>query len=66
MINIPDTIKELHPTISLSADYFFVQGVAFLRSISNGYDFRTVEHLSDYKKKYNEKSMLTGIKKSKH
>ena len=34
MINIPDTIKELHPTISLSADYFFVQGIAFLHSLS--------------------------------
>ena len=34
MIDILDTIKDLHPHINLSADYFFVQGISFLYSIS--------------------------------
>ena len=62
-IEIPDTIKDLHPHIHLSADYFFVQGIAFLHSISRGYNMRTVEQHSDYKRKYNKKDMLAGIKK---
>ena len=63
MVTIPDTIIELHPRVDLSADYFFVQGIGFLHSISGGYNFRTVEHLKDFKKKYTKKSMLNGIKK---
>ena len=50
MVDIPDTILELHPRIILSADYFFVQGITILHSISSGYSFCAVEHLKDYKK----------------
>ena len=44
MIDIPDTIKELHSKINLS--------VAFLHSTSRGYKYRTVKHYKDYKRKY--------------
>ena len=37
-VDIPETLKDLHPHVNLSADYFFVQGIAFLHSISCGYD----------------------------
>ena len=36
MIEIPDTIKDLHPKFHLSTDYFFVQGITFLHSIPRG------------------------------
>ena len=63
MIYIPDTIKELHPYVQLSVGYFFVQGVAFLHSISRGYTYRTVEHHNSYNKKYKNADMSKGIKK---
>ena len=63
MVDIPNTIKELHLSISLSVECFFVQGIAFLHSISNGYGFRMVEHLNDYKRKYNEKIMISRVKR---
>ena len=28
-VDIPSTINDLHPRISLSADYLYVQGIAF-------------------------------------
>ena len=49
-IEIPPTIKDLHSQIHSSADYFFVQGIAFLHSISRGCEFRTIEHHKDFKK----------------
>ena len=63
MIEIPDTIKDLHPGIHLSTDYFFVQGIAFLHSISRGYNYRTVEHHESYNKRYKQVDMAKGIKK---
>ena len=47
----------------LWASSIFVQGIAFLHSISRGYHFRTVEHHKDYRVKYNKHDMLKGIKK---
>ena len=63
MIEIPDIIKDLHPTVHLSAESFFVQGIAFLHSISRGYNYRTVEHHKSYNKKYKKADMAKGIKK---
>ena len=53
-VNIPDTLKDLHPHVNISADYFFVQGIAFLHSTSRGYDFRTTENIKDFGKEYNK------------
>ena len=61
-VDIPNTIKILHPRVNLSADFFFVQGIAFLHSISRGYDFRTIEHITDFGSKYNKRKMLKGVK----
>ena len=44
--------------------YFFVQGLAFLHTISRGYTFRTVEHLKSFKKKYTQVEMENGVKNS--
>ena len=62
-VDVPDTIKDLHPHINLSVDYFFVQGIAFLHSISEGYNFRTVEYIRNFGKKYNKAKMLEGVKR---
>ena len=59
-MDIPETIKDLHPTINLLADYFFIQGIAFLHTISRGYKFRTVECITDFQKKYDKLKMLKG------
>ena len=63
MIDIPDTIKDLHPNAHLSAGYLFVQGIAFLHSISRGYSYRTVEYNKSYSKKYKKADMAKEIKK---
>ena len=62
-VDIPDTLKDLHPTINLSADYFLIQGIAFLQTISRGYEFRTVECITDVRKQYKKSKMLKGIRK---
>ena len=41
---IPPMILDLHLTINMSADYFFVHGMVFLHNIPKGYMFRTIEH----------------------
>ena len=66
MVSIPDTIKELHPRVDFSANYFFVQGIDVLHNISSGYGFRTVVYLKDYKRKYNENIMLNVVKRCIH
>ena len=33
-VDVPDIIKNLYPNFNLLADYFVVQGIAFLHSIS--------------------------------
>ena len=60
-VGILETLKDLHPHIYLSADNFFVQGIAFLYSISRGYDFRTVGKIKDFGKWYSKLKMITGI-----
>ena len=40
-----------------------MQGIAFLHRISRGYNFRTVETIKDFGKRYSKSKMITGIKK---
>ena len=60
-VNIPNTIKDLHPNINLLAYFFFVQGTAFLYSVSECYGFRTVENIKNFGKKYDKTKMSMGI-----
>ena len=62
-VDIPDTLKDFHPTINFSANYFFIQGIAFLHTISRGYEFRTVECITDFRKRYDKSKMLKVIRK---
>ena len=43
LVEISATILDLHPTVTLSMDYVFIQGIPMLYSILSGYKFRTIE-----------------------
>ena len=62
-MEIPGTIKDLHPKVHLSADYSFVQGITFLQIISRWYTYRTVECHTKYNKKYKKVDMVKGIRR---
>ena len=57
-VDIPNTIRDLHAIINLSVDYFVVQGILFLHSVSQDYDSRTVECIKYFEKKYNNYKIL--------
>lgn len=40
---IPPTILDHHPTVNISGDFMFVQGMPFLHTISSCYKFRTIQ-----------------------
>ncbi|KAI2499682.1 Reverse transcriptase (RNA-dependent DNA polymerase) [Fragilaria crotonensis] len=46
-VQIPAPILEHHSDITLCVDFFFVQGVGFLHTISRGIGFRTVAPVAD-------------------
>ena len=50
LVEIPETILDLHPSLALSIDYVYVQGIPMLHSISSGYRFRTIEAVRDQNK----------------
>jgi hypothetical protein len=54
---IPKSILDHHQYIALAVDFFYVNGVAFLHSISHGYKFRTVQSTRNRSKK----TMLDGL-----
>ena len=43
LVEISATILDLHPTVTLSMDYVFIQGIPMLYSILSGYKFRIIE-----------------------
>ena len=58
VVPIPTSILASHPTITICMDFFFVQGLTFLHSISRGYQFRTVQSTPNRSKK----TILDGFK----
>lgn len=61
-VDVLETLKDLHPHVNIFA-IFFVKGISFLHSISRGYDFRTIEIIKDFGRKYSKVHMLKGMKK---
>ena len=57
---LPPTVAELHTFVTLSFNYFFVQGIPFLHTISRDFFFRTCEPLRG-KCKANKQDMLMGL-----
>ena len=47
---LPSYIMEHHQQITLYEDFFFVQGIPFLHTISNKLNFRTATHVTDRQK----------------
>ena len=62
-VEVSDTVRDLPATKKMTADYSFIQGIAFLRSISQGYNFCTVECIKDFRTKYNNSKTLKSIRK---
>ncbi|KAI2509415.1 Reverse transcriptase (RNA-dependent DNA polymerase) [Fragilaria crotonensis] len=46
-VPLPPPIAEHHCNVTLCVDFFFVQGIAFLHTISRGIGFRTVSQVAD-------------------
>lgn len=59
-IDIPRVIRDTHPEVTISIDYFYVIRISFLHSISKHFCFRTAESLKS-KAKANKIDMLHGI-----
>jgi hypothetical protein len=49
-VPLPTPILEHHMDVTLCVDFFFVQGIAFLHTISRNIDFRTVSYVADRNK----------------
>jgi len=62
-VPISKTILDFHPNDILSMDYFYVQGVPFHHSISNGYRYRNTILLRG-KQKVNKKKRKKNVRKS--
>ena len=60
-IRIPRTITDTHPTVDISADFLFIQCVAFLHTISRGFEFRTIQMIQS--RKANTNDMKNGLKR---
>ena len=56
-VPIPSYITEHHSNVTLCIDYFFVQGIPFLHSISKIVQFHTISAVKDRKKP----NMLTDV-----
>ena len=63
-IRIPVTITDIHPTVDISVDFPFIQCVAFLHTISRGFEFRTIEMIQS--RKVNTNDMKNGLKRVIH
>ena len=62
--SIPNGILTKHRKVHLMVDYMFVQGIQFLTTISNKFNYRTVEALPySYKKGAKKDDILSGINK---
>jgi hypothetical protein len=49
-VPLPPPIREHHMDVTLCVDFFFVQGIAFLHTISRNIGFRTVSYIADRNK----------------
>jgi hypothetical protein len=49
-VPLPNAIREHHSNVTICVDFFFVQGLCFLHTISRGIGFRTVSRVPDRNK----------------
>ena len=62
LIDIPREVVKAQQFVNLSADYFFIQGIPVLHTISRNFNFRTVEFLIN-KQKATVEDTREGIKR---
>ena len=62
LVEILETILDLHPSLVLPMDYVYVQGIPMLHSISSRYKFRTIEAIRD-KSKPNKSNLVRSASK---
>jgi acetolactate synthase regulatory subunit len=61
-VPLPASIREHHNNVTLCVDFFFVQGLIFMHTISRGIGFRTVSRVNDR----NKPTILKEIKAVLH
>ena len=57
---LPQTTRDFHSKVTLCVDFFYVNGIPLLHTISRSFKFRTVEEVNDR----NKRTMLNGIMKA--
>ena len=60
ILAIPDDILDLHKNITLCIDFFFVDGITFLTTVSRDIRFITVEYMND---RVLQKSVVPSIRR---
>ena len=61
-VPIPQTIRDLHTNVTLCADFFYVQGLVFLLTVSRNLKFPTVGHVKNRSKR----TMVEGINRTRN
>ena len=60
ILPLPQTIRDFHSKVTLCVDFFYVNGIPILHTISRSFKFRTVEETSDR----SLRAMVNGIMKA--
>ena len=60
MIPLPQTTRDFHSKVTLCVDFFYVNGIPLLHTISRSFKFRRVEETSNR----NQRTILEGIMKA--
>ena len=61
-VPLPTTISDLHRNVTLCVDFFYVQGLVFLLSVSRGLKFHTVGHA----KSRSKRTMVDGVNRTRN
>ena len=57
LVPLPQTTRDFHSKVTLCVDFFYVNGIPLLHTISRSFKFRTVEETSDR----SQRTMVSGI-----
>ena len=61
-VPVPQTIRDLHTNVTLCVDFFYVQGLVFLLTVSRNLKFHTVGHV----KSRSKRTMVEGINRTRN
>ena len=57
LVPLPQTTREFHSNVTLCVDFFYVNGIPLLHTISRSFKFRTVEEMDNR----NKETMISSI-----